>query len=319
MPFLSAFTPFGLLDCSSEVPAAEQIYEALKNAYGIGYVVKDGTHMGARCYALAMMFARLASELERGANQRDPLLTTEMMPALERQYRVAVRPSDTRYWRRRLLAAKYLAAKGATPQNVLLALTTLLGSDLIAIYSPAEDGTYIAEPTDPSSGPGLFMRDDFVEKRFSLIDPVATLGTPVTFRYSPRVPKERLVVGERAVVQYGNWAVSEVVTIAFVAEGSPYPVASATFTKPKDVGASIRVGPVPYETSSARHTLIVVTPSAARDPVVRGKIHDVMSLIATGVSTWGIVEPSNDATRTAGPFTLGVSYLGATPLGTVTY
>jgi len=71
----------------------------------------------------------------------------------------------------------------------------------------------------------------------------------------------------------------------------------------------------PYWTSSKRHSLVVLTASAAADPEKRRKVHELMGRLARGVSTWDIAAES--APGFAGPFRVGEGRLGMTPIGTV--
>lgn len=316
MPLLSAFTPFGLMECSNRPSPAEQIFRALVAAYGKEYSVVEGTHLGAKCYATAMRLASVAATVERGANQKDPLLTREMLSAMERQYGIVPSPGESHDDRRHFLAAKYLAARGSSPNNVLLAMTLILGAGLRAITYPV--GTPYSE-----FGAGVFTRDDAIQNRYTFVDHVTTLGVASEFRYAPEVSGERLKVGDVVSAQYGNLGLAEKVTITAVREALPTerdktsPRATTTFYKVKEAGASIWTGARPYWMGTARYTLIVATAAAARDPELRRKVDEIMSLIMTGVSTWALVEETT--TGHVGPFALGTSYLGTTTLGDVSY
>lgn len=329
MPYWSAFTPYGQVAYSSRDTLSRQLFSALAKAYGREYSVKPNTHLGAKIYATARTLAAAALTVERGANQRDPLQVREMLPAQERQYRITPAPGETVDERRRFLAAKYMATKGATPNNVLLALTLVLGADLVAIvYPPALPLT--SEPADPGvAGFGNYEADNAPMNRFVLMQHLVHPELGATeFAYKPDVSFERLKAGDVVVAQYENWALAEKVTIASAREATalesyslpgPYPRATATFSKVKEKGASVWTGPRPFWVGTGRHTLVVGTAAAARDPETRRKVDEVMTLLMTGVSTWSFVEQTSTFPRQAGPFLLGTSFLGANPLDTVSF
>lgn len=328
MPYWSAFTPYGALDYSGQPSLVEQIFFALAKAYGLDYSVQDNTHLGAKIYATARTLASAALTVERGANQKDPLNSREMLTALERQYRVTPSPGELVDDRRRFLAAKYLASRGSTPNNVLLALSTLLGSDLIAIVYPTETPLENGPP-DPTTGYGVFARDDVLMNRFTFRFSVSRMltGTPlsVQFQYVPDQTGERLKVGDVVAAQYENAALAERITITYAREGTPFdkdpkaPVARATFSKAKEAGASIWTGPRPFWNGTGRYTLVVGTAAAARDPETRRKVDEIMTLLMTGVSTWAFVEQTSSSPRETGPFTLGSSFLGSNTLEIVSF
>lgn len=327
MPYWSAFTPYGQVAYSSRPSMTRQLFDALAKAYGRQYSLKLGTHLGAKVYATARTLAAAALTVERGAHQREPLQAREMLPALERQYRISPSPTDSVDARRRFLAAKYMASRGATPSNVLLAMTLLLGTDLVAVVYPTVT-PQVNGPPDPSAAGtfGNFTDSNVPMERYAFVDYVCTLGSAVEFRYAPDRTDTRLKVGDVVVAQYENWALAEKVTITAAREATTTealtdasPRATATFTKVKEVGASLWTGPRPFWNGTGRYALVVGTAAAAHDPETRRKVDEVLEILFTGVSTWAFVEQTGTSPRSTGPFLLGSSFLGSNTLDTVEF
>jgi hypothetical protein len=91
----------------------------------------------------------------------------------------------------------------------------------------------------------------------------------------------------------------------------------ATFANAHSVGCIATTMPYPYWSSTKRHSLIVVTPTAAASLDTRRKIHALMKRIAREVSTWEIVAESTPGHT--GAFVIGTSTLGAQTFGDITY
>lgn len=315
---LSAFQPAGLLELSSATPHAEIIYENIKKAAGPGFAYEPGSPEDAQAYATAMCIASAEASMVRGANQRDPELVTDMLPQMEAMYRVVPGPTASINDRQRVLAAKNRIAKGSGPANVNAALIDLLGDDFITVVTHGDAAE--SWPSDPSLGPGSFRKPSVVPKRFYLEHSITTLAVPVTFRYRTRAGSDstqRLQAGDEVVAQLGNIGLAEKVVIESTTEDGGLLYATAAFEKVKEAGATLRVGTTPVWMSTTRHLTVVVASAAARDSETRRRVNALLHGMLRGVSNWSVVEPTADGE--AGPFVIGESLLGLTPIETVTW
>jgi hypothetical protein len=318
MPLTSIFSPYGLLDYSSDTPSGESIYRSLAAGLEPAFDVSEGTPAEAEIYADAMALASARSTIARAAAQHDTRTAVEMLPALERDYDVVPGEQETVAERQRVLTARRAISQGSRESAIESALRALLGSAFIAyrVTRPSEIATW---PASPESGPGVFGRDDLPAK-------VARLTTSITatssfvfeseFRYVAISTfeagvAEPFAVGDVVTVEAERVGLTERVVIADVSPDGL--IAKADFTKAHAAGATLTTGPVPMWTSNQRHVLVVVSDAAATDTETRRRIHDLLRRAVRGVTTWSIVKASTGAT--VGPFRIGTSGLGTTPLG----
>jgi len=331
MPKLSRFSPCGMLTLSSQPSHAEQIYKALVASQGDAY--RDGKgqlnpRQEARLYAQAMGLARARYALLAAGNQQFARHAWDLLPVQEREHGLIPRPGETLGERRGALAARMLLPAGASQTNVENALRELLGDDFVA-YRPTPASEAALYPANLGDQPMLLQPPEVARKLCRLEQVIATgLGAPQEVAYSDVLdPKptatgaEVLAVGDRVLVEPENDALAEVVTVeaarvVIFSEIDDYQIRfTATFTKPHQAGAVLTTAPYPYWTSTKRHSLVVLTASAAADPETRRKVNELMSRLARGVSTWDIAAES--APGVAGPFRVGEGRLGITPMGTV--
>lgn len=321
----SAFTPFGLLGFSSQVPRAEAIYNALAEASGGNF---ENTFEGPVCadwYATAMAVAGAREALERAENQADPETVHEMLPVQESMYGLSVGPSDTANTRRSTLAARYKVALPPTRTNVARALQLLLGEDFRAwVPNP------IASPSS-ADPPGGCKPATARLKLMRLLLPVLYTGTPLDVRYQVlRADGGPLAPGETLVIDPGQLGIEETVTV--LAGGAERRAANGTLcgafqavfthaheggTLSDEVGARCFAGPFPSWTSYKKNSLVVVKSGRAADPVLRARVDDVLMRMISGTSTWDIVNETS--LGHAGPFRVGVPGIGTAALGDITY
>jgi hypothetical protein len=311
----SAFAKFGHLRFSGKPSYAETIYRQItgENALGALFDFESGTYEEAFAYSEALSLARAQLEVDRAYNQGDPNLTTDLLPALERDYRLVSMPTDTLPSRRSRLAAQMQISAGATDANIAATLTTALGADFVA-YRPAKYSEVTAWPASPGSGPGLFGRPDVAPKTVRLTRSIKDTGS--SWFYFEGVGEESdvwLAPGTVLCVQPENLWLAEKVTVG-LAYGSND--AMATFTKVHDVGAIITTAPMPIWISRLRTALVIVSASCAADPVKRGTIHAIMRTLSRGVTTWDIVASSSPTA--VAQFTVD-SALGSATAGPVTF
>lgn len=327
MPLLSAFTPFGMLDFSSEPSEGERIYDAMVAAYTDSrdgrqaIAICPGTWQEAKVYATAMAIAAARLTLRGAGNELRGETSYALLEAHEWKYSLAPSPTDTVPQRRAALAAKQKLARGPRREAVEEALRAILGDNLIK-YRPItveEAATF-----DPSTGPGVFGRADTVDRVVRCKAPIA--GPPGA-SFEATVPYENWDVSEpevvlrkddRLCVQPENFGLAERVTVTSVAGTGPDRTFTATFTKSHDENCSATAGLLPLWTSTKRFVLIVVASVAALDAETVRRIDELMARVSRACTWWAVVQPSSAGAATAGPFILNVSPLGAVPVGTVT-
>jgi hypothetical protein len=323
MPKFSAFTPFGMLAFSSKPSRAESIYNSLANQFtDSGISVDPGSREDCTLYAQAMGMARARYCLEKAWNQILPNKVTDLLDQHEADYGIVPGPTQTTDQRRGALVARKLLPLGAARNNVENALRALLGTDLLA-YRTTTAGEGVSTPTNSTDQPLNFQLATVAPKLVTLASDISVgLGAPQTVGYAkvalPLHPglspsANYIQAGDKLVVEAGRFSLEEVVTVT----ASTSSTFTATFNNAHQAGAYCTTQPWPAWSSTQRHALIVLTASAAVDPVKRQAIHDIMGRIARGVSTWAIV--ASTGTGTAGPFVIGSSPIGATPLGTISY
>jgi hypothetical protein len=292
----SAFDPFGLSTFSGDKPLAESLYTAINAAVGGGkaFDVTEGTDIEATNFADAIAIACAQQTLRRAAANLDPATAYEKLPQHEAAFQVVPKPTATVPERRAILAAKNLISRGSREEALVAALTTLLGSDFVAIYPiPVADAQ--KWPTSIGAAPGMYSRLDIPAKTLRLLDPIApdfaTSGV-VTVPYEnwdTTAGDELLTVGDKVVVECEIPGGAEVVTVTAVAGSGSTRTFTATFTKPHARNCSATTRPTPIQFSTKRHYLVVLKVAAARNVETRRKVHELMAAIVRGVSTWNIV------------------------------
>jgi hypothetical protein len=305
MPLLSNFTPCGLLMFSGDPPVAEQIYNQSVEALGGQYRLDEGDHMEGKTYAASLGVARAVWAMRVAAAQDDPEYADAGLPTLEWLYKLTPGPHDTIDERRAAVAQRQRRSVGSNEVAVVAALTALLGDAFVNFRTlrPDEVTRY---PADPGAGPGVFSDPNFALRGYRMIDSVALLGAPVTFRYAQASlygkgyaaggdNATRLEAGMPVSIELGsNWR-HEKVTITAVSEGSDYPRATAVFAKAHPAGGTVLTGPTPYWASTQRHVLVVLKYAAANDPLIRAQVNDEMRRLLNGTTTWGVVAQDPDA------------------------
>lgn len=298
MPQLSTFTPCGLLACSSRPSRARAIYDAMVAALGGNYDMAEGAYHGAKFHAWALELGRVDAEIARLGNQYDPAKITDLLPAVEPEYKLAPGPRDTLADRRAALAVRMRLPEGAALANVEAALSTMLGADFVALVLDTAPVVYPADPTTRGNWPETWLERGVYRLTTPAIDAV-----PEWVGYEVVAPTARpLIVGDIVVATPDNPSIAERLEVQAVS-GSTIRL---SHSRPHGVGAYLVTGGVPNWSSSRRHCIVRVSAAAALDAESRRKIHDLMSRVARVVSTWEI-------SSATGPFLLSSSPLSATP------
>lgn len=307
----SCFSSFGLLRFSSKPSVARKIYDAQKKNYGSGFDFTIGTHAEARLYASAMGLGRAAAAIERAGSATDYGKIYELIPVAEKDWGAKPGATATIAERRTGLQRQYRINRGSRPESLDDELATLLGDDFIAVRAVAPDEAV----SNIDDGPYNFTRIELEPKIVTLAEPVGTLGVPLTVAYSydDNLPAVLIQKGDVLTVQPENTGLAEVVTVTGATSSS----LTATFTKAHDAFCYATTGHWPNLWSTQRFLYVVVTEEAAADFETRRKIHELMHRLVRATTQWAIVEEPLIGAL-IGPFTVGVSPIGSTPIGTLT-
>jgi hypothetical protein len=312
MPLFSAFTPYGALTFSGEPSVVERIYRSMVAEVGPNYA-RGGLH-DARLYARARMLARALLSAERAGNQLDPDKVTDLLPELEKDYGIRPGTLATILERRAELKARMLLPAGVNEANLVAVLQALLGSNFVRIYIPSTTEA-IRWPDDADGDQMNFRLPTVDRKTFKLLGPVTDLGSTFYVSYthldgSEVAEEDRLVVGERVMVEPEHNVLGERVSVSHVGFVDSVPAFAGVFFQPHNPGAIVATQPYPAWWSSKRVILVIVKPAAARDPETRRKIDELMRRIVRGVTLWSIAEETTPGK--SGPFQIGISPLGST-------
>ncbi len=316
MPKLSRWTPCGMLRFSSKPSLAETIEKSIARAQGGNFSEEDESLMAAKRYATAMAIARAGLTLERAGNQAEPTKAYEMLPVLEGMYGITPGREATLPARRALLAARYKLSNGSRRENFETQLRAELGDDFVA-YRTTTSAEAAQVPATPASGPGTFKAPTTRYKVIRFTQSIATgLGAPqwVTFEsVSGDTAPPR--ANETIVVDPGRLGQQEKVTVLAVNSG--FTEVQLTLTRPHEAGTLATFYGFPFWGSTKKHSLIVVK-NGKTTPENRRKVNEIMGRIATGTSTWDLVE-ENSVAGSTGPTKVGEASLGMKPIGTISY
>lgn len=183
MPLFSAFTPFGLLEFTSDSSDAEKIYNSMISS------IKDpetGTptldiceesYEEAKLYATSIAIACAGATVKQAGRELRGETAYYQLEAQEDRYKVSPAATDDIPTRRRFLADKQKAARGSRFEAVWEGLTNIFGDDLVA-YRPIAISEAEAYPATLEDSPGIFRRPDTVAKSVRLLTAVTRLATP---------------------------------------------------------------------------------------------------------------------------------------------
>jgi hypothetical protein len=314
----SSFAPSGALVFSGKEHVGKTLYRSIVASLPI-YDQTPGTHAEAKAYAQAMALARASRSLTKAKNQADPATAGELLPLLEQDFKAYPTAHATIPQRRAALQALERLPAGAVATNIIAGLRALLGAAFLA-YRPVTVDEATVYPSDWSAGGTLKanpQRPERAPKFVELVDPVASLGAPIWVAYAnadATAAPVTLAASDVVMVQPGNSALSERVTVLAVRLVAGVRAFQATFTRPHDPGAVVTTQNWPYWWSTKRQDFIVVTHAAAIDPETRRRVDEFMARVSRAVTRWAIVEPTTPGALTIGPLAAG-SAIGCVPVG----
>jgi len=320
MPNFSVFQDFTGFSFSSAPAKGEQIYNAAKAAVEPAFKLTPGTYEEARIYAQSMGLARIAYALERARNQLNALKVVELLPELEYDWSLVPSASAGIYDRQIALSIRMKLPRGARRENVEEILRDIYGDDFILLrfLEPTEVTLW---PFTPWNGPGVFSREDvsILPKFFKLKEAISP-GIR-TVHYEPIQENDPLTlkVGEYVSVQVENLDYAEKVLVTETGSDENGLTFSGIFLLPHGNGASVLTGTIPIWMSSQRRSYIVIDADSATDVAKYLEAAEAMNKVQRSVTQWGIVQPTTPGATTIGPFTLNITPLGTSTIGTLNF
>ena len=325
MPYLSAFTPLGLLTCSSAPSHAERFYHAQVDLLGGQYRLEEGDHMEATIYARSIMLGVTKRLIEHAGDQVAPAKLAECLAYREEEYGSLPTTYESLAERRARLALYRRLPKQPTKVNVTTALREILGDAFVGIR-PTPYAEAVIDPPNCGDQPMNFARPESDRKNIRLLDAVSIAGSQ-TVRYDsldPNEPREtgtlsrtKLIVGDVLVVDPGhNLQIERVTVTAIGTVLSESRTFTGTFTKAHEIDVPATTMPFPYWRSTKRHNLVVLTDTAILDAETRRKANEWCNRLLRGVSTWSLA--GETASGVTGPWRVDEGMIGVTTIGEIT-
>ena len=313
MSHFGAYAPFGLLTFGEEETDAGTIYRTMIGAQSEAFAITGDSHVECTALARSLMLASVRALLNHANGQHHPLTTVDMLADVEGMYGIIPIYSQSEEDRRHILAARELISQGPKRTSLNTIFQKLLGSAFVSVRAIDQSETVIT-PSTPGTV-GAWADPSRPSKVFELTNGIAYTGTDIEFVYQHRGTDDgtRLVANDSVCLQLENDGLAENVTITSVSDADGVLTATAgTVLNSHDYGASVTTY-APIISSNQRSLIFVLTPSAARDAQNRRDVEDILQRTLRGITTWSIIEST--APTLAGPWILGTSRIGITPLG----
>lgn len=297
-----AFGIFGHFAFSSKPTHGRSIYTSLVDGMGDAYNTDFNSFQQGRLYAVAICLASAQYQLDRALNNRNPSKATELLGQLEDDFQVTPPLNATLKQRRDFLAALFMVAKGNSQEEIVAALTTLLGADFVS-YDHLPPTPWPATP----GSVGVFCVPGTPIKQFTILDAISTTGSQISVRYiNSDISDEGPVVGETYCVDPDPRQTTEQITVS----GVTTTTLSATFSRSHEPG-TLATRPYPLWISGRRYSTVTVSLAASLDTEKRRLINELMKRASRGVSQWCVV--GNQGSFVLDSSTAGL--LGSTTLG----
>jgi hypothetical protein len=310
----SIFAPSGIR-FTRRKPHSERIYESLRDSWGSLFTDDPEAAINVETFAQAKCLGAAKEQLERAGNQANPRYCNELLLKLEADFRIVPPPGASNQERRSALIAARAVKGGALRAALEDGLEALLGDGFVALV--AQDisdtiggGGVYPDNLTPHNGPGRFapLGDPFKVVRLT----THSLGVSVGYAFVAGYDTP-LMVDEVLTVGPSDTGLTETVTIT----GSSGSYFSATFANPHDVGTMCTTAPVPYWVSGRRIVYAVVSDAVLADAVLMRQANNYLCKALPHACQWALVASSGSGT--SGPFVIGESMLGQTPIVQVTY
>lgn len=326
----SQFSAFagGGLRFTSKPPAAESIYESLRESWGSLFTDDEDAAINVETFAQAKTLGLAAETLQRAGNEANPIYCTELLPKLEIDWRTNPSPSTTMHERRGLLAAAMAVKGGDSIESLTAGLQGIIGSGLLTIIQQPVSGTWggggvypaPVDLQDVDGGPGLFAPAGTRYKSIQLNEAVYRPFQAVVYRYldGDELP---LVPGDRIIIAPGHFGRMETVTVLSATANAGYPgslqIFWANFRLPHDPDDIATTMARPVWTSYRRFLHVVVSDEVLRNRPLCQRCDEFMAKTAGHGVQWALVAASGNGTT--GPFTIGMSNIGETPIEQLTW
>jgi hypothetical protein len=318
----------GGLRFTSHKPAAESIYENLRTAWGPLFNDDPDSEIAIETFAEAKVLGLAQDTLRRAGNEANPLYCTELLPRLEIDWRVNPPPDATLSERRGLLAASMAPKGGDRIAAITLGLQGIIGDGLLAVvpqemplYGEAYGAIYPApaDLTQVDGHPGNFVP---LGNRYKAVRLIASVDVGYWAAYYRYVAGEvePIAVGETVTINPSGCGRIETITVVdSTAPGYPDEVGIfwATFLKTHEPDDHCTTAASPYWISNRRFLYIVVDADTLASPPLCQRCHDYLAKAVGRAVRWALVDSSGAGT--SGPFLIGSSPIGHTPISQVTY
>lgn len=317
---LSIFTPIGLLRCSKRTPLAKSRYEQARAGLGGQFDMSAGSAVEAYIYANAIGQAKAQRRVESAAYQRIPHRASHLMPTREREWGIIPAADASMQARREEYARRFRAIQSTNLVSVEAALSELLGDDFVAYRT-----TPTAEIVGLSQADGLdinYQAPGVERKAIIIDDAISFIGVPTQFDFtdvanvSDPLRGGSIVAGDVLMVEPGRLGLSERVVVTSITTHEPKKI-TATFQRPHSAGVYAVTHPYPGESTTKRHSIVVLADSAAAlDPETRRAIDQLLRLYTRSVSTWSIAaaDGSDILQFQIGSPSLGISTIESFPI-----
>jgi hypothetical protein len=303
---------------TSKIPYSERYFEGLRSSYGSLWTESLQSTIAVETFAEARCLGLAREQLERAANQSNPWWCNELLPKRERDFGLVPMPTAKLRERQAELAAAMAANGGERMDSLRDGLTALLGDGLIAVVPQVmTSGGQFPSWWPPWNTSHPVRPCNFVPlgAKFKTVRLTShTLNGVASYAYAAGEPAP-LIVGEKVVLGAGQRGLTEIVTIAS-ATATTFTPATA-FAYPHESGTYCTTATIPYWISGRRFIFVVCTDDVLVDNVLMQRANNYMRRAVGNSCQWGLVASSGSGT--AGPFTIGESLLGQTPIPQVTY
>jgi len=322
----SIFAPSGLWKHKSGEPLAKRMHRTAMQLFGAEaghFSAERGSTIDLLSFTMAIMLARAADKIERAGGERYAKTVYALLPQQEEEHGLVRDPEATIPERKRALEARKVLPRGCGRGELIDGLERLLGDNFVGLHIPNPAANEVAIwPAALGDNPQLLARADVDRKLIRITPPICIdLGVPQWVRYVPVDPPNpsaapfpnTLRKDDVLLIEPEIHGRAEVVTVLEIgnddAPGLPS-MFQAVFNNAHEPLCFATTNPFPLWLSTQREVVVIVKAQALIRPATRAQIHDHLSRVLTGVTTWALVQESTPGSGVAGPFTTDDPVLG---------
>jgi hypothetical protein len=240
--------------------------------------------------------------------QDDPDNVTYLLEPLEKDYRIFPLSAASIRDRRMALKAAILARNGSYESVITAGLTDILGS-LFVHWRPMNYNH--GEVTSNTNYPAFSPPRNVPCKLIQTLDGIMP-GTRSVGYIRIQDDGNPILTGEKVMVDAGVNGIEEVVRVTGTHQYGGLYWFTGVFRKTHDPGVYSATSPFIRWTSNQRHSMVVVASSVLTNPYLLNQVHEFMRKTMPVVSTWVVCAETSSGH--VGPFKIGVSPIGQTPL-----